>query len=129
MVRPTECWGLSPGAPPPGSRRGVGLDETLAEERDGDVVLVDEDGPVVCPRGVERLHLHLRLGISASDTFPSPLEKDHLICRPSKSKFFQPEVEFCGHVQSERVSMSSPGKLLPLQKWSNPKLLRLCAGF
>jgi len=47
--------------------------------------------------------------------------KNKMICSPSKSKFLQLEVEFCGHVLSEGVRMQSPGKLLPLQKWELPQ--------
>jgi len=52
-----------------------------------------------------------------------------LICSPSKSKFFQLELEFCGHDLREEVRMPSPGKLLPLQKWELPQTVTALRSF
>jgi hypothetical protein len=48
-------------------------------------------------------------------------EKHQIICSPSKSKFFQQEVEFLGHILRDGVRTPVPGKLLPLQKWALPQ--------
>jgi hypothetical protein len=49
------------------------------------------------------------------------LERNQLVCSPSKSKFFQQEVEFCGHILRDGVRAPAPGKLLPIQKWELPR--------
>jgi len=61
--------------------------------------------------------------------FGSHGKKNQLICSPSKSKVFQLEVEFCGHVLREGVCMPSPGKLLPLQKWELPETVTALRSF
>ena len=49
------------------------------------------------------------------------LERNQLVCSPSKSKFFHQEVEFCGHILRDAVRAPAPGKLLPIQKWELPR--------
>lgn len=46
-----------------------------------------------------------------------PLEENQLVERRAKSAFFRRELELLDHVFREEVRKSSPGNLLPLQKW------------
>jgi len=57
------------------------------------------------------------------------MKTNQLICSPSKSKFFQLEVEFCGHVLRKGVHMPSPGICCPCRSESYHKLRQLCAVF
>ena len=48
-------------------------------------------------------------------------EKHQIMLNPAKSKFFQQEIEFLGHILRDGVRTPSPGKLLPVQKWVLPR--------
>ena len=51
------------------------------------------------------------------------------VCSPEKSKFFQREVEFCGHILRDGLRSPSPGKLLPIQKWEVPTTVTALRSF
>jgi hypothetical protein len=57
------------------------------------------------------------------------LETDRMVCHPLKSKFFEEEVEFCGHVLREGRRSPAPGKLLPIQLWELPQTVTELRGF
>jgi hypothetical protein len=57
------------------------------------------------------------------------LEEHQLVASPTKSTFFQREVEFCGHILRDGVRQPAPGKLLPIQKWELPRTVTALRGF
>ena len=65
----------------------------------------------------EMVDQHLRDVLQVMET----LKEHNLICNPEKSKFFQQEVEFCGHILRDGQRSRAPGKLLPIQKWELPR--------
>ena len=52
-----------------------------------------------------------------------------IVCKSQKSKFFQPEVEFCGHILREGRRSPAPGKLLPIKNWELPQTVTELRGF
>ena len=42
-----------------------------------------------------------------------------IVCKSQKSKFFQPEVEFCGYILRQSQRCPAPGKLSPVKKIGN----------
>ena len=48
------------------------------------------------------------------------LKEQNLVCSPEKSKFFQLDVESCGHILKDGQRFPGPGKLISLQKWEIP---------
>ena len=57
------------------------------------------------------------------------LKEQNLVCSPEKSKFFQLEVEFCGHILRDGQRFPGPGKLIPLQKWEIPTTITALRSF
>ena len=57
------------------------------------------------------------------------LNEQNVVCSPEKSKFFQLEVEFCGHILRDGQRFPGPGKLIPLQKWEIPTTITALRSF
>ena len=56
-------------------------------------------------------------------------QKEVVICKWEKSKFFKWEVEFCGHILRQGRRSPAPGKLLPIKNWELPKTVTELRGF
>ena len=52
-----------------------------------------------------------------------------MVCSADKSKFFQREVGFCGHILRRGRRSPDPGKLMPIQFWELPQTVTELRGF
>ena len=53
----------------------------------------------------------------------SELDKDNMVCKPSRASLFVKEVEFAGHVVGHGQRRPMPGKLLSLHHWEKPQTI------
>ncbi len=51
------------------------------------------------------------------------LKIDKIVADPKKCKFFEKEVEFCGHILGNGTRRPAPGKLRAIEKWEVPKTI------
>ena len=57
------------------------------------------------------------------------LQKHSLVADRKKCQFFVKEIEFCGHILGGGKRRPSPGKLMALEKWEEPKTVTALRGF
>ena len=57
------------------------------------------------------------------------LRKEELVTSVSKTNFFVPSVELCGHVLENGTRRPVPGKILALERWEKPDNVRELWGF
>ena len=65
----------------------------------------------------EALHLNYDAVRRVLKTF----QEQRIVCKPAKSRFFEDQVEYCGHILFDGKRSPAPGKLMPIQKWEIPR--------
>ncbi len=55
--------------------------------------------------------------------------REHKMVADTKTKWFRPKIEFCGHILGQNEMIPAPGKLMALEKWEIPTNITALRGF